>query len=138
MNKRFVDTSVVVKWIVYEEGSDAAAALFGTPLVAADLVQAELANALWKKRRRKQISAEQALAGFAEACARLDFLNTASLAQRALEIALEIDHPVYDCFLLALSEVVNMPLITADEGLLRSCAGTWFAMLVEPLALTRS
>ena len=48
-------------------------------------------------------------------------------AARAVAIARELDHPVYDCFYLALSEALDAPLITADGRLLARLAGTPFA-----------
>ena len=45
-------------------------------------------------------------------------------ASRALAIARELDHPVHDCFYLALSEALDAPLVTADGRLLARVAGT--------------
>ncbi len=134
MTKRLVDTSVVAKWAIVEEDSDLAFALFGTDLAAPDVLHAELGNVLWKKVRRGQITPEHALASFAEVRSQLDFLPTKGLETRALEIAFAIDHPVYDCFFLAVAEATELTLITADRGLVRSCANTDFAALLEPLA----
>ena len=53
----------------------------------------------------------------------LEFRPTAPLASRAIELALELDHPVYDCFYLALAEAEKTELVTADlrlEGRVRS------------------
>jgi predicted nucleic acid-binding protein len=44
---------------------------------------------------------------------------TASLAPRALELALNLDHPVYDCFYLALAEAETAQMVTADRHLER-------------------
>ncbi len=40
------------------------------------------------------------------------------LANRALSLAIELQHPIYDCFYLALAQRENALLITADERLL--------------------
>lgn len=63
--------------------------------------------------------------GAPRAFARLHEL--APLAPRAGAIALAIDHPVYDCFYLALSEAQDVPLVTADRKLVTRLAGTSFA-----------
>ena len=55
------------------------------------------------------------------------------LADRALAIALDLRHPVYDCFYLALAEARGSRLVTADDRLLRVCARTPFAKLVRSL-----
>jgi predicted nucleic acid-binding protein len=130
---RVIDTSVVVKWVVAEEDSALALALVGGDIVAPDLLKAELANALWKKVRRGQIGAVQALAAFEEVLAILPFAPSTNLATRALAIGLEAGHPIYDCHFLALAEIIAATMITADDRLIASCAGTRFAALLEPL-----
>ena len=122
-----VNTSVAVKWAVAEEGSDLAAPFFGGDVVAPDLLCSELGNALWKKVKRNEIGALQATAAFAEIEGMLSFLPTDALAHRALDIALAIDHPVYDCVYLALSEATGMPILTSDRRLIVNCRKTPFA-----------
>lgn len=119
-----IDTSVAVKWIVDEDGSDSAHALIGTDLVAPDLFKAELANALWKKVMRDQATTLQVTAGYVAASASISFLSASPFSERALEIALELRHPIYDCYFLALSEATGLPIITADARLIGRCAGT--------------
>lgn len=122
-----VDTSVAVKWAVAEEGADLAAPFFGGDVVAPDLLRSELGNALWKKVVRGEIGALQANAAFAEIADTLLFLPTDALAHRALEIALTISHPVYDCVYLALAEATGMPILTSDRKLIVNCRDTPFA-----------
>ena len=50
------------------------------------------------------------------------------LAPRAAALAHQLDHPVYDCFYLALSERRDVPLVTADRRLIAKVAGTPFAV----------
>lgn len=40
------------------------------------------------------------------------------LAGRATEIAIELNHPIYDCFYLALAERERAPIVSADAKLL--------------------
>jgi predicted nucleic acid-binding protein len=121
-----VDTSVAVKWAVAEDGADLAAPFFGGDVVAPDLLRSELGNALWKKVARREIGALQASAAFAEIEGMLAFLPTDRLGQRALGIALEIGHPVYDCVYLALAEATGMPILTVDRKLIGACRDTAF------------
>lgn len=122
-----VDTSVAVKWAVAEAGAELAAPFFGGDVVAPDLLRSELGNALWKKVIRQEIGSLQASAAFAEIEAMLSFLPTDMVHQRALAIALDIRHPVYDCVYLALSEATGMRILTADRKLMLNCRDTPFA-----------
>jgi predicted nucleic acid-binding protein len=56
-----VDASAALKWVVEEEGSDAAAALSQQELLAPSLMMAECANALWAKARRGELSASEVI-----------------------------------------------------------------------------
>lgn len=129
-----IDTSVVIKWIVPEADSDLALPYLDlAPLAAPDLLQAELAHVLTKKVRRREMTGEQALAAQAISEAALLFLPSMLLSRRALELSLELRHPAYDCFFLALAESTGGTLITADEKMIRSCEGTSHAALLKLL-----
>jgi predicted nucleic acid-binding protein len=130
---RAIDTSVAVKWFVAEEDQDKAERLIGQPLVAPDLFLAEVSNVAWLKWRKKEIGIEQAIAGQQLAMSLVRIVASRAFAPRALEIAIELDHPVYDCFFLALCESMEITLITADKRLIARCAGTEFAGLLELL-----
>lgn len=56
-----VDASVALKWFVNEERSDLAVGLLnsGEPMMAPDLVLAEVCNAAWKSLRRREIDPSQ-------------------------------------------------------------------------------
>jgi predicted nucleic acid-binding protein len=110
-----VDTSVAVKWLVEEEDSDRAAALLGRSLVAPDLILIECGNALWKRQRRGEIPFDQALAGLARLEQFVSLAPSAPFALRALEMAVELQHPVYDCLFLAAAERLDVMLVTADR-----------------------
>ena len=55
-----IDASVAIKWVVPEIGSEAASDLLGRELWAPSLWLAEAANALLKKTRRGEITAQEA------------------------------------------------------------------------------
>jgi predicted nucleic acid-binding protein len=125
-----VDASVALKWYLSEDDSELALALLdsGERLIAPDLIVAELCNAAWRLIRRGELRAGQLAIiarGVADGFTALH--GSASLATRAAAIALELDHPVYDCFYLALSETRNAPLVTADRRLILKSEGTPFA-----------
>jgi predicted nucleic acid-binding protein len=116
-----IDASVAVQWVLPETQSDAANALrlAGEPLIAPDLVYAEIGNAIWKRAIQREISATEATEALAAAAgAYTTLLPMAELAARATEIAIALRHPIYDCFYLALAARENAPLISADKRLL--------------------
>jgi predicted nucleic acid-binding protein len=113
-----VDASVAVKWILPESGSSAAAALreLNDDLSAPSLIAVEVGNALWKAVRRGSVTRSEALEGFAAALISLQSLiPIEELRVRALTLAIELRHPIYDCFYLALAQRENALLVTADE-----------------------
>ena len=119
MTDLVIDASVAIKWVVEEEGTAEALALRHRKLIAPDLIVAECANILWKKVRRAELSAEEAgIAGRLLANADLDLMPTRSLMDAALEIAMLLDHPAYDCLYLALAEQTGSTFVTADSRLL--------------------
>jgi predicted nucleic acid-binding protein len=61
-----VDASVALKWVIEEEGSQAARTLLlDEPLAAPDLLIVECANVLWAKARRAVITRDLAGAALA-------------------------------------------------------------------------
>jgi predicted nucleic acid-binding protein len=119
---RVVDASVAAKWVVAEAGSDAARRVLEGPgpLIAPDLLIAEVGNVLWKKVTRKAITrrhAQEAIIWLPELFDRL--FDSAALAPRALEIAVEHGATVHDSLYVALVEAAGgeAVLVTADAGL---------------------
>src|SRR6266852_1575855 len=111
-----IDASVAVKWVLSEAGSDAADALLDQDLMAPVLWLAEAANVLWRKARTGDISAEQASARLSELMnAPVASLPMEPYLERALKLATEIGHPVYDCIYLALALQHQTHVVTADH-----------------------
>lgn len=132
-----IDASVAVKWAVAEEGHLEALSLVsaGHDLLVPDFIFVEVGNALWKKAIRRDIGAEQAFAAAREIrIAFSELIPTVELAERALEMAIELEHPVYDCVYLAAAEEYEATLVTADSRLLARIASTALAALVRSLA----
>ena len=112
-----IDASVALKWVLAEEGSDAADALLEVDdLVAPSLWQLEVANALWRRVVRGELSSP-------EADERLTALLSAPVATVPLEevlaaafrLAGDLNHPVYDCLYLALALREDTHVVTADR-----------------------
>lgn len=114
-----VDASVAVKWLVTEAFSEQAARLLDEELtlIAPELLFAEASNALWVMCRRGVITKDDLAEG-------IGVLRTApvavpapmsQLAASAARLALDLDHPTYDCFYLALALQEQLPVVTADR-----------------------
>jgi predicted nucleic acid-binding protein len=113
-----VDASVVLKWFVPEAGSDAASRLLASEdrLEAPDLLFAEIANAIWKKVVRGQLTRaeSQLLVRDIEKIA-VDTTPCRALANDAHAIALITSRSVYDSMYVALALRRDTRVITADE-----------------------
>jgi predicted nucleic acid-binding protein len=132
-----LDASVVVKWFIDEQESEAARGVLasGRRLLAPELLIAEVGNAAWRRARLGEIPLEQAVAT-AEQVGRspIEFRPLAALARRAIEMAASLDHPIYDCFYLALAEQLDAMLVTADDRLLSRLQGTAWGQRGQSLA----
>jgi predicted nucleic acid-binding protein len=116
-----IDASVAVKWFVREDGHEDALGLLdsGEELQAPDLILGEAANTAWKKHRRGELTRDQAEA----IAAALPHYFTRiwpsrELTARALQLALDLDHPVYDGLYLACAEAAEATLVSADRRLI--------------------
>ncbi len=131
-----VDASVVVRWFLDPDGVDLAAGVLPLDenVIAPDLVIPEIANAFWKYVTFDRGSTEKATMVVLEAATLFnEIVPSVELKDRAFAIALELRHPIYDCFYLALAEQRNCQFVTADDRLLGRCAATPFARLVRSL-----
>ncbi|MEW6718333.1 MAG: type II toxin-antitoxin system VapC family toxin [Chloroflexota bacterium] len=119
--------SVGIKLFVEEEGSAQADRLFGqlaksppARFYVPDLFFIECANILWKYVRRFGYPAENARKDVADLqVIALQVVSTADLLTPALELALTHDITAYDACYAALAQQIGLPLITADEALVR-------------------
>ena len=120
-----VDASAWAGVITPEATTAAACALLqDADLVAPDLLLAETANLLWKKVRRAQVVADDAVRALAITRRAFGLLvPMTALADAALDLALRRDHPAYDCVYVALAAREGIPLVTADTRLATRFAG---------------
>jgi len=116
-----IDASVAVKWVLPEADSAQAAALRTTDddLIAPSLAWAEVGSAISKAARRGDVTAGDARESLQIAMAHYHrLLPLDEFAERAIELAIGLGHPIYDCFYLALAERENAPLVTADDAMI--------------------
>lgn len=132
-----VDTSVAVKWYVSEEFRDEALVLFdamgaGTVRgMAPSTIHPEFWNALWQKRRRNELSSEEAHRIWDEfAEDPVSLYKPEDLMPRATEIA-DTGIIIYDALFISLAEAMHTIVTTADDRLLQALNGTPFAVLTR-------
>jgi predicted nucleic acid-binding protein len=133
-----VDASVAFKWFISKEPLHIEAQAFlrrsEGDLHAPEFILAEIANAIWKKQIRREMSRSQANLIVAALPGYIHTLHpTRSLIDRALEIAIDLEHPVYDCIYLACAEITRRILMTDDRRLRQRVAGTPFEALTQSL-----
>lgn len=115
------DASVIIAALLPERDSETARALvLAEDCIAPDLIVSECVNALWKSVRLGRIRpAEAQLARQALTSLGIRLEPSEELSARALDLAIALAHPAYDCFYLALAEARRVPMITQDGNLLR-------------------
>lgn len=121
MTTLVIDASIAIKWVVEEDGTSEALTLQRrAKLIAPELLTAECANILRKKVQREELSKNEALlAARLLQAAEIEFLSTRSLLEAATRIAIEFNHPAYDCLYLALAAQRDCRFVTADESFVR-------------------
>lgn len=94
------------------------------------LFLSEISNAVWKEVRFRDL--KKALA--VEIISSISKMTTLHfeddlLISAAFEIALDAEHPVYDCIYIAMSRHYNAPILTADRKLQRKFSDDKFVEL---------
>jgi len=121
-----VDASVAFRWFVDERGSEDALALLRAeePLFAPEILLPEVAGALRAAVAAGALDAADAR----EAIARLPRVLTqltpaATTTARAFDLSLELGRSVMACSYLALADLLDDSLVTADRQLLKALSG---------------
>lgn len=111
-----VDASVAVKWFVEERGHAAALrASEDLDLAAPDRLLLEVANVLRRKVKQREIATHQAAVAVSRLPGLIDtIVPSASILDRAFDLADRLDHSVYDCAYLACALHLDIRLLTAD------------------------
>ena len=120
-----LDASVVLKWFVPEVHSGAARRLLDTEhqYFAPDLLIPEAGNAIWKKVRRGELTADEAQRLVADLSkVAVDTIATRGLIAEACALANATGRSVYDSTYVALAVRLDTQLITADDRLAQALA----------------
>ena len=89
-------------------------------ILVPDSMRAELVNVVWQWTLRKDLDLDVGVSILADADALITYAApTASLWERALELAFSLDHPAYDTLFVALAEREDTAVITYDRRLRR-------------------
>lgn len=132
-----VDASVAVRWTIAMSLSEAAERLLRSrkTLIAPDLIIVEVTNAFAFHLRDRTDRVQRALDGleflprwFAE------LVPAPVLRHRAIAFAMELQHPAYDCFYLALAASRGATMVTTDEHFLRKVHGSAHSRLAVHLS----
>jgi predicted nucleic acid-binding protein len=122
-----VDASVAVKWILPEPEHEQADAILRAyqdeklDLLAPYLLVSEVANVLWKRLRRGELSAGAASRCFEQLLRNCPLLvDSPAVSLAALELAAAHGRTVYDCLYLAWALEQRCDLVTADERFFRA------------------
>lgn len=130
MTELVVDANVVVKWLVDENLVEEASRVLQSEseLHAPRFLAAEVADVLWQKASRGEITPEAAgqLADSLDAMP-LIWADDEAFLSDAVRLAIEIDHAAYDCIYLALARRLGAPLVTADMRFVNRVAPTMYA-----------
>ena len=125
-----VDASLAFKWLVDEGDSDQAGLLAeawtsrGIRTTAPYFMIAEVANILLQRIKRGEIDVGESSRLIAELLdTGVQLHHSLGIHQRAVELATELGQgAVYDCHYLALAELLDCEMWTADERFFRSAS----------------
>jgi len=131
-----VDASVAVKWLLPEEGSAEALSLLrgalsaGRDVIGPPHLPVEVTSAIYKRLRQREITLEEArdrLRAFS--AIPIDLAVPDELNEKALELAADLDwaYP-YDAFYLAVGEIMDCEVWTADEEFYRDAHTAYVRM----------
>lgn len=122
-----IDTMVFTYALLGVEGfrEQALKALESADLVEIpDSLRAELVNVVWKWVKAKGLSLDLGLEVLQDAEALIDrVISTQELWERALELAVQYNHPAYDTLFIAAAELGETRVVTFDKKLLETFPG---------------
>lgn len=148
-NAIVVDTSIVLKWVLDEPDSATALALLtrwvneGTLIQAPALLTYEVANALFQRVRKREMTAEKARQALEDVLLpelELNFLEYTELSKRALTLAQQYNLPAtYDAHYMALAEYKQCEYWTADTRLWNAVGDKlpWIRLLSDYQSMMR-
>lgn len=132
-----IDASVTVKLLVEEVQSDEARELLAnvSGLYAPRLLASEVANVLWRKARIGELDNASARTAIDSLTAMpIRWFEDESVTADGLRLAINLNHPFYDCLYLALAYRIGVIMVTADRRFLNVVSGTEHQSMVVTLS----
>jgi predicted nucleic acid-binding protein len=129
---RIIDASAALALIIESARTQAVREIFSSEeeLAAPDVLIADTINSIWNYRRTHPFSNETVGAFIKGLCAHVVIVPSSALVKEAYAIAIDLNHPAYDTFYLALALRDGAQVATFDERLRRKVAGTKYESLV--------
>lgn len=119
MAKLVIDANVAIKWVLPEVYSDRALSLLDNEedeFLVPDFFFSEIANILWKRTQRGELTLESAAEKLSEIRqVAFSVSHSFDLVPQALTTAVQIKQAVYDCIYLTLAVNHRCQMVTADE-----------------------
>ncbi len=120
MNTYIIDASVAVKWVVDEIQNEQALYFLSDDIhrIVPDIIFHECLNAVNKIRNRGELEFKDcvdAVNTLFKEHSPLQLIPVDTIWHRSLELANNINHPIYDCLYLATAELHDAVLVTADR-----------------------
>ena len=130
MERMVIDASVGAKWIFEEESSAEALSLIEQAwngqlkLLVPELFYVEVANICWQRMQRKMSSYDY-VSKMIDELARLPLeqYSDSELFDVAFDNATQFKISAYDAIYVSLAEIYVVPLVTADDMLIKTCKG---------------
>jgi predicted nucleic acid-binding protein len=129
-----VHANVVAKWFSDEPSSDRARTVLDSALILAapDLLVAELGSIFREKVRSGELTAVEAARAIEVVMERVLLIPAEDGFFMALDIATTTPASFYDALYIALARTLQVELVTADGGLIRTLSAS-FGDVLRPL-----
>jgi predicted nucleic acid-binding protein len=114
-----VDASVAVKWVLAESDSELAQQIVHASLLAPDLLLIECGNAIWWHAQLGEVDPAEVPQLWAVLRAMpVEIVASPELVEPALDLAVALNHPIYDCLYLALALDRGARVVSTDRRFL--------------------
>ena len=114
-----VDASVAVKWVLAESDSELAQQIVHSSLLAPDLILIECGNAIWRHAQLGEVDPAEVPQLWAVLRAMpVEIVASSELVEGALDLAVALNHPIYDCLYLALALDRGARVVSTDRRFL--------------------
>lgn len=116
-----LDSSAAVRAVLASDTSDTYFQIISNEkeIASPSLYLSETSNALWKEVRFNGLSINLLPHMMRTLSAMTTISPDEDYIQDALRIAIDSEHPVYDCLFIAMSRLMDAPVLTADKKLRR-------------------